>query len=336
MTLRSHHPCNLCAGHDVHVVGTRDRAGRPLRSVLCDGCGLVWSDPRPDDAVLDDYYAHDYRRDYKGVHAPRLRHVVRAGRVALDRFDRIRPLLLGRPRLLDVGAGGGEFLYGAVRLAGVLGHGLEPNASYAAHARAALGVSVDEGFVQSHKRPSASVDVVTMFHVLEHLADPQGALRRIADWLRPGGYAVVEVPNVEATCQAPAHTFHTAHLYTFGAATLERMGARAGLVPIVTRHSADGGNVEVVFVRQGEPAACGRPDALIPGNAERVRRILAGHRAVAHYARGRPLARLARRIAGQVSERRDAAIAPSPRAALDALIARYGAANGHLVALPAS
>lgn len=335
MTFRSDHPCNLCGGHDVHVVGTRDRAGRPLRSVLCDGCGLVWSDPRPADATLDDYYARAYRQDYKGVHTPRLRHVVRAGRVALDRFDRIRPLLLGRPRLLDIGAGGGEFLYCASRLARIRGEGLEPNAGYAAHARSALDLSVEEGFVQSHVRAPASVDLVTMFHVLEHLADPQGALRRIAGWLRPGGHAVVEVPNVEATCQAPAHTFHTAHLYTFGAATLERMGARAGLVPVVTRHSADGGNVEVVFVRHDAPHADDRPAARIAGNAARVRRILEGHGSLAHYARGRPLVRLVRRIAAQVSERRDAAIARAPRAALDALIARYGMANGHLVPSPA-
>jgi SAM-dependent methyltransferase len=38
-------------------------------------------------------------------------------------------------------------------------------------------------------------DVVTAFHVLEHVPDPVRVMRRMLEWLAPGGLLIVEVPN---------------------------------------------------------------------------------------------------------------------------------------------
>jgi hypothetical protein len=37
-----------------------------------------------------------------------------------------------------------------------------------------------------------------LWHVLEHLEDPAAALRRIREWLAPGGVLLVAVPNLES------------------------------------------------------------------------------------------------------------------------------------------
>ncbi len=78
----------------------KDRDGHALSNRLCLDCGLVFVDPRPSRQQREGWYAHDYRRDYNGVLQPRSHHVLRAGRVALDRLLRIRPLLTGHPRML--------------------------------------------------------------------------------------------------------------------------------------------------------------------------------------------------------------------------------------------
>jgi SAM-dependent methyltransferase len=42
---------------------------------------------------------------------------------------------------------------------------------------------------------NGSFDVVSMFHVLEHVPDPVAVVRRTIGWLAPGGLPIIEVPN---------------------------------------------------------------------------------------------------------------------------------------------
>lgn len=46
--------------------------------------------------------------------------------------------------------------------------------------------------------PDERFDAVFLIHALEHLDDPVGLLRRIGDWLSPGGRLFVAVPNAHA------------------------------------------------------------------------------------------------------------------------------------------
>jgi hypothetical protein len=86
-------PCNLCGARNDVVVGTRDRDGHPLRTVLCRTCGLVWTNPRPSAAAMNAYYETLYRADYKGQSAPPLRKIVRGFLGAAERRAMLRPLL---------------------------------------------------------------------------------------------------------------------------------------------------------------------------------------------------------------------------------------------------
>ena len=101
-------PCNVCGSVDVEELGSRDRDGRPLRTTICQRCGLVWSNPRPGEGDVRRYYAGEYRLDYKGQATPSLRHTARSGRGALNRYRSLAPFLKTGDRVLDAGAGGGE------------------------------------------------------------------------------------------------------------------------------------------------------------------------------------------------------------------------------------
>jgi SAM-dependent methyltransferase len=288
--------CNLCDTADVEPVRFKDRDGQPLRSVICRGCGLVWTDPRPSAAELRAFYAREYRLAYKGLHQPTPRHVYRAGKVALDRVGRLRPHLAPRSRLLDVGAGSGEVVY-VLRAMGHDASGVEPNEGYAQYAVRTLGVPIAAGFYQDADVSASTLDAVTMFHTLEHLDDPLAVLRRAREWLVPGGVLLVEVPNVEAVCQQPHQQFHRGHLFHFNVATLEHLGRRAGLAVVQSAASADGGNIWTVFRRTADPPPVA---GAIPGNYARVRAILKGHTALRHllsrYPYVRPVAKLAARL----------------------------------------
>jgi 2-polyprenyl-3-methyl-5-hydroxy-6-metoxy-1,4-benzoquinol methylase len=284
--------CNLCGAQDYEPVGEVDRDGKPLRTTICRRCGLVWTNPRPSRADVDRYYATRYRSDYQKSSAPTVRKVLRGVIGALDRKHHLLPLLQPESRVLDVGCGAGELVY-LLRAAGLAASGLEPDEQFATFCRDTLALPVETGTVEKASVAADTFDMVTMFHALEHVADPLGTMKRIRGWLRPEGLVVIEVPNVDARCQAPRHRFHYAHLHSFSAATLPALGARAGLTPIKSWLTEDGGNVTCLFRRASRDASV--PDAATAGAYGQTRHIIDTHTTARHYLSLTPYRRVLQR-----------------------------------------
>lgn len=91
--------------------------------------------------------------------------------------------------------------------------------------------------------PPSSFDLVTAFHVMEHLPDPLGTLRRMVGWLAPGGLIIVEVPNMAGVgsrlfgrywsgLELPRHLIH------FTPETMRAMVERAGGVIVAVQHKS--------------------------------------------------------------------------------------------------
>ncbi|SFV16938.1 Methyltransferase domain-containing protein [Methylobacterium sp. 174MFSha1.1] len=222
--------CNLCGGTQTLTVAETDRRLKRLRSVACTECGLIRTDPMPTAAELEAYYASAYRAAYQfalGRRPPR-HHLHRSRREAGFRADLLGPALRPGARVLDYGAGSGEFL-AAAAARGCAVTGVEPGRSYAAFARAEHGARVLDGF--EDLSPDETFDVITTHHVLEHLRDPVDTLARLAGRLAPGGVLYAAVPNMAATGKPPHERFHFAHVHGFVRETLDRAARRAGLVP---------------------------------------------------------------------------------------------------------
>jgi SAM-dependent methyltransferase len=240
--------------------------------------------------------------------------VLRAARLARQRLGRLSGLITCGDSVLDVGAGGGEFLY-LVRAAGCQATGIEPNLGYAGYAREELGLDVRPGFPEDHDF-GPCFRLITLFHVLEHLADPVEGLRRLAGWLLPGGCLAVEVPNFEFACQHPAHRFHRAHLFHFNSATLRRCGERAGLTPVSAAFSEDGGVLTAIFRMDG---AAPSPPEPVAGNLERLWKIERERRPARYWLSPATWRHTAARLRRMTGERLAARRFPSRRAILDAL-----------------
>jgi SAM-dependent methyltransferase len=111
--------------------------------------------------------------------------------------------------VLEIGSGTGWML-GAFRARGWTAAGSERSTAGAIAARDASGVPMFVGDLAA-VRPGATCDLIVMFHVLEHLADPKGALLDAAARLRPGGALVLGVPNI-GSWQARFAGRHWLHL----------------------------------------------------------------------------------------------------------------------------
>ena len=295
---REETPCNLCGAITYVVVGTRDRDGAPLRTVLCTACGLVWTNPRPTTADMNAYYETSYRADYKGHRAPPLRKIVRGFLGAADRRQALRRF---RARtMLDVGCGAGELVY-LMRRDGVDASGLEPGVEFADFARTVLDVPVQTAPVDSAAIPAQSQDLVTMFHALEHVPDPLTVVTTVRSWIRRGGHLVVEVPNIAARVQAPTHPYHYAHLHHFTGPTLGALGEAAGLRLVETAYTGDRGNVICVFLRGGDER---KLPAGLEAEAAATLTALTSHTTARHYLSGVPYSRALNRLRRRIAENR--------------------------------
>jgi len=99
--------------------------------------------------------------------------------------------------VLDVGCGSGTLL-GLLKQRGFRVNGLDFSAEAAAIAKAENGVDVAVGSLEEAHFPAESFDVVTLFHVMEHVTNPRLVLAEVSRVLKPNGVAILQVPNIES------------------------------------------------------------------------------------------------------------------------------------------
>jgi SAM-dependent methyltransferase len=223
--------CSLCQGAAHTVVSEMDRHGRPLRTVVCEGCGLITNDPIPSDEELIAFYRSHYRKSYKGAELPRKRQVLRNFQ-RIEAHFRQNAAFYRAPKFgLDLGSGSGEFLFLA-KAAGLDFIGVEPSSTYSAYTRDHLGLDVSTKVLEEIDYPPAHFDMIRLSHVLEHMRDPVRSLKTLAGWLKPDGVLYIEVPQIDAEAQRKMRgkMFHFGHIHNFDPFTLRFAASLAGLI----------------------------------------------------------------------------------------------------------
>lgn len=234
--------CSLCGADDYRVLyaATIDetsagalsyfRQSDPnnlnCRIVVCNRCGLAYSNPREKQDLLSDVYRSVEDDEYLKQ---------RSWKDASYRWNlrRLERHAAGG-RLLDFGCGHGFFL--SLLNGRWDACGVEPARAAARYASETIGQTVYCGFLEEHNFEAGTFDAVTMFHVLEHVSDPKGELERINKLLKPEGYVYVEVPDLGSVLSRwrkrrwwYVMRFHT---YYFTRSSLMRMLRRTGFEPV--------------------------------------------------------------------------------------------------------
>ncbi len=260
---------------NLELVSQSDRHGKPLNTVVDKTTGLVRNDPIPSDEELERFYQDAYRVEYKGAALPRKRQALRNFRRAAEFIRTNRDIVLKAQRILDIGAGSGEFLF-MVKETGRDGRGIEPNRDYSQFCRDAYGLNVQTAHLKADLFEKGQYDFVRLNHVMEHLNNPVGYLEMIAEWLTPDGVLYVEVPNIESYCalKSKGRMFHYGHIYNFNPWTLRAVAGLAGLVEVPATIARSSGTTGV-FLMRGERLL---PEAAInPGNGEHVAELIRTH-----------------------------------------------------------
>ena len=211
-----------------------------FRMVRCRRCGLMRQTPRLAWESLKDYYPEDYVS-----HIP----LIREEPSLLRRIDRrygmwkqvraVEEFQRGG-RLLDVGCGTGIFLEEILRNGRWQVVGIEPTERAATYARSALQVEIHQGLFSEVALPDNSFDVITLWHVLEHLDHPIADLRHAHQLLKENGWLIFAIPNIDGL---EAHIFGSywvgwdlpRHLYQFPHSTLRTILTTLGFDWVATR-----------------------------------------------------------------------------------------------------
>jgi SAM-dependent methyltransferase len=233
-----------CARRDASLGPSELRIGRNGTRFdvrRCPACGRGVLDPRPATERL----LSEYDQAYYGRGARKFVEPIQSGigwfrRQRVRRALRFAPAATAPSRALDVGCGDGEFL-GVLRELGWECHGSELTEVTARRAAAVPGLHIHTGALAADAFGPSALDLVSLWHVLEHLPDPDATLRDCARWLKPGGLLLVAVPNL-VSWQARlfgGQWFHLDppfHLHHFDPGSLGHVLAEAGFEVVQTRH----------------------------------------------------------------------------------------------------
>lgn len=229
--------CYLCESTDLILRKGEVRDAPAINILECNDCGLVSLDS----------VAHIHSSFYEnsGMHGEQLKPIEDWLKEThwddQRRFDQLKPLLANR-RVLDFGCGAGGFLSNAKSLAAdAVGVELETRVrDFYENSDITIFPSIEDA---TSPLSGGGYDVITAFHVVEHLPDPREILKKLGTMLKYDARMVIEVPSADDAlltlydCDAfQRFTYWSQHLYLFSAPTLATLVKQAGLRVISIQH----------------------------------------------------------------------------------------------------
>lgn len=193
----------------------------------CHDCGLLFTSPRPPVEKIGAYYKSDkyysHQENKTGL-IPLLYESVK--RINLRNKARMATQGKDAGRLLDIGCGVGSFVQ-ILESKGWDCTAVEPSEEAKAIAQRRIKAQILQS-ADLEKLPDASFDVITMWHVLEHVDDLRWQIAQLQRLIKPLGRIVIAVPNYKsndgqyykekwAAYDVPRHLYH------FDSQTIQRL-----------------------------------------------------------------------------------------------------------------
>jgi 2-polyprenyl-3-methyl-5-hydroxy-6-metoxy-1,4-benzoquinol methylase len=190
MTLLS---CPHCAGQDLKILFKAEAFHSTFSILYCLQCGLASTYPFPDENILRDLYTVQYYGKTKNKFIPLLQNI-------RDCFSKRRAkrylsmISNSNPKVLDVGCAEGRFLNSFLEYdcdCFGIEHLSYPKERFIAKDRIAYFV----GDIGSIPLRESDFNIIILWHVLEHMDNPQSVIKRVSDLLSPDGIFIIAVPN---------------------------------------------------------------------------------------------------------------------------------------------
>lgn len=200
-------------------------SGESFSLLLNEEYQILKTHPQPTLDKLGSYYEfEDYisHTDGKRTLFEKMYHFIK-GKAIRDKVKLINSYQPVKGRILDIGAGTGDFLLECKNQNWDI-LGIEPNDKAKG---IALGKGIKFGYT-IEKLESNSFDVITMWHVLEHVPDVEHQVAELKRLLKPSGTIIIAVPNFKSYDANHYKEFWAAydvprHLWHFSKTAIEKL-----------------------------------------------------------------------------------------------------------------
>jgi len=222
--------CYLCQSDKKERVEGKVRDIPDLSILRCSDCGLVFLESF--DHISDTFYEEAKMRE-SDPNKPMLEWEKVLNECCADDQRRAEYVVadIKNKDILDFGCGGGGFLLKVKDLAGTSA-GVEKDRNF----RMILQDQQKLRVFSDLEEIKGAYDYITLFHVIEHLADPIMILKRLSNFLKPSGSILIETPNADDALLSlyknkpfSEFTYWGPHLFLFNNKTLAKIFEMAGL-----------------------------------------------------------------------------------------------------------
>jgi 2-polyprenyl-3-methyl-5-hydroxy-6-metoxy-1,4-benzoquinol methylase len=206
-----------------------------MRFTRCSQCRTVYSNPRPSEEAMRNYYLHSENYKFWAAKIYPATEAIRREKIFRPRVRAILDLCarFGTPcdDLLEIGPGFGTFCEEAISSGAFKRvRAVEPTPELAESLRN-KNIQVDERFIEDISEEHVA-DVVVAYEVVEHMVDPGRFVRNVFRLLRPGGLLVLTAPNCDGletlVLQEHSPAVDVEHLTLFNPRSLSLLLESAG------------------------------------------------------------------------------------------------------------
>lgn len=201
--------------------------------VSCNGCGLMYANPRET--------VRDLLNNYMNVQDERYLFEEKNRRETFSKALKfIEKYCSKKGKLLDIGCFTGLFMDTA-RQKGWDAVGIDPSSWASEYGRRKLDLNIITGTLDSVSFPDNHFDLISMWDSLEHMPDPKKAIALASGSLKDKGVMVINTPDFGSVFSKVLREnfwfIERTHLYYFTAQTLRKLLNNSGLdIVSIKRH----------------------------------------------------------------------------------------------------
>jgi SAM-dependent methyltransferase len=189
--------CIYCKSEDsIKLYPTYDLSLNKYHIHRCNKCSAYFLVPKPG----RDELIEAYDSSYYGANIEKFSMIIE---FFLDKYRNIRAnfvrkYLPEKGKILDIGCGNGKFLQSLLRFGDFQLYGNEIDGKSAYRASRIPRINLTIGPLQDNHFENGGFDVITLFHVFEHLTNPKEVLDIISKILKKDGHLILSFPNIDS------------------------------------------------------------------------------------------------------------------------------------------